>query len=155
MKAGPVLFLSLFFPGRNKAKGALKLLRGGIPHRLQAVRGRGLSPPASGSHYVPAPSSGIWPGKKHPGKEKVQKSQFSPVSSKLGMGGFKEVLRFRLPLAQSHYETLENPTLTSSSAERRQPAAGTRHNEGKTTCIYLFLKFWHVLEGWEQFPCRG
>lgn len=77
---------SFFFQGfcRNTAKGTLKLLSLGVHHALWAPWGRGLSPWARGSHYVPAPSSGICPGKEYPRKEKVQKSQFPPVSSKVG-----------------------------------------------------------------------
>lgn len=39
--------------------------------------------------YIPAPSSGIYPGKKHLGKKKVQKFHFPPVSSNLGMGDLR------------------------------------------------------------------
>lgn len=69
MEAGPVYFQAFSFQGfgRNRAEDVLKLLNLGI-HRA-------LSPWTSGSHYVPAPSSGTYPGNKRTGKEKVQKFQ--------------------------------------------------------------------------------
>lgn len=69
MEAGPVYFQAFSFRGfgRNRAEDVLKLLNLGIHHAL--------SPWTSGSHYVPAPSSGTCPGNKRMGKEKVQKFQ--------------------------------------------------------------------------------
>lgn len=138
--------------GTNKAGGALKLLMLGVPHALQAPRGRrlhGLVSPTMSQ----LPLVGCAPGRSIQGKKRNASSP--PVSSKLGMGGLKEVPRFRLLLAQPYYKTVENPHSTTfpppppSSAEHQEPAVGTSRNEGKTTCIYLSLKCWHILEGRE------
>lgn len=80
MEAGPVYFQAFSFQGfgRNRAEDVLKFLS------LQIHRA--LSPWTSGSHYVPAPSSGIYPGNKHTGKEKVQEFQ---ILSNCFQGGAK------------------------------------------------------------------
>lgn len=67
-------------------------------------------------------------------------SQFLPNWEWWSQGGAKIQAAPSTTLLQ---DSRESPTPT------RPPAVRTSRNEGKTTCIYLFLKFWHILQGWE------
>lgn len=81
-----------------------------------------------GSHYVPAPSSGICPREEAP---RERKGAEIPISSKLGMG----ISRRCQDLAKPYYETLENPSRSGDKPQR-----------GKNN-LYLFIL--HILAHFE------